>query len=445
LSIDARTLAYRVVCRFRRTGAFVKESLDRELQKGNLSLREKALATELAYGVIRHRISLEHLVGVFANRDLSRIETPVLDALCLGLYQLLYLERVPLSAAVNETVTLARREIGERAVGFTNGLLRSVSRAFQWTDSSCGGDPRCVLPCAPGRLALFDRPVLPDPAEHPANWLALVYAHPKWLVARWLGRFGHELTERICEANNQSPPVHVRWRGTDEPPDQFEPVESVAGMYRVSSPGLVPRLPGYDDGAFAVQGLPSARSVQALCLEPGLEVMDACAAPGTKAMHAADLVGAEGKVLAVDKSLRRMRKLKENGARLCIMNVYPFVGDATCIENWLQKDFQRVLVDVPCSNTGELSRRVEVRHRLNPRDLGPLTEIQSSLLCSAAGRLAHSGILVYSTCSLEEEEGPEVIRNFLSRCPGYALQEEHWLLPHDHGSVGGFMARIIRH
>jgi 16S rRNA (cytosine967-C5)-methyltransferase len=409
-----------------------------------LSAADRAFLTVLACGVVRHQTTLDHVLGSFSDRPAARIEPAVLDALRLGLYQVLFLERVPPSAAVDETVNLVRKEANRRAAGFVNGVLRSVLRSVRWSEASEAADARHRLPCSANRVAVFDRPILPNPGGSPGDWLSLAYGLPKWLVERWLGRFGWEVTEKICQSGNASPPLHVRWRSGGPAPAAFEPVEGMGGFYCVQQAGSVSDLPGFGDGHIIVQGVPSGRSVLALRVEAGAAALDVCAAPGVKAAHLADLTGPGGRVIVVDKSLGRMRKLKENVTRLRIMNVRPLVGDATCLGDWLVRRFDRILVDVPCSNTGELCRRVEVRHRVQPGDIRRLVELQSALLAAAAGLLKPYGYLVYSTCSLEEEEGPGVVKAFLARNASCELQEEQWMFPHENGSAGGYFARLAR-
>jgi len=441
--LSARAAAHRVLCHYHRGEGLVKNLISSELASHPLSGQDRAFLTELAYGVVRHQITLDHVLARFAKHPLRRTDLEVLDALRLGLYQLLFLERVPAFAAVDETVSLVRQDAGKRAAGLVNGVLRSVIRAFHWASASERTDPERTLPTG-DRIAVFDRPLVPAPASNPVGWISTVHGHPRWLIERWLPRFGPEVTAQICQAGNSSPPVHIRWRAKRPAPSVLEPVEGREGMHWARHAGSVSELPGFDEGHLIVQGVPSARSVSALHVDEGASVLDICAAPGVKAAHLADLAGPRGNIIAVDKSLPRMKKLKQNVTRLRIMSVVPLVGDATRLGDWLKLRFSRILVDVPCSNTGELSRRVEVRHRLRPDDIRNLVQLQSALLSSAAALLQCHGLLVYSTCSLEEEEGPGVVRAFLADRTDYELQEEEWSLPHRNGSAGGYFARVAR-
>ena len=441
----ARTVAFEVLGGTRRTGqAYAKDLLESQFQKIQLSDPDRSLATELVYGVLRHLITLDHIVSCFSSRKLKRIEHSLLDALRLGLYQILFLEKIPASAAVDETVKLVRERIGERAVGFANGLLRSTLRDIGWKTSSAGDDRARMLPVGENREAVFTRPVFSEAVDDPICYLNLVLAHPRWMVERWMDRFGLEVTERICHSNNQRPPLHVRWRSSEPPPDGWRPIEGFPDMFLVDHGGAVSNLPGYADGSLVVQGSASARAVRMLDIQPGMRVLDVCAAPGTKTVHAADLAGDGGCVLAVDKSLWRMKKLKENLSRLRIMSVYGLVADAAYLGGWLKGDFERILVDVPCSNTAELARRVEVRHRLRPEEIDSLSRLQLALLSSAAELLSPGGYLAYCTCSLELEEGPEVIQGFIQNREGFILDKEQWMLPHENSGVGGYVARIMR-
>ncbi|MBI2190987.1 MAG: methyltransferase domain-containing protein [Planctomycetes bacterium] len=446
LSSPARATAIEVLAEMREQGTWAREALDQALNRRELSSRDRRLATELAYGVVRQRITLDHLLESASGRRCGHIQPPVLDVLRLGLYQVLYLERVPPAAAVHETVSLARSLAGKKAAGFANAVLRSLLRMVVIPEQNepMPGDPRFILPCPAGRCVRFNRPLFPSPDEDSAGHLALTQGHPRWLVERWIQRFGRDVAEHICRSNNETPPLCIRWRGSQDIPPSFQPVPDLPGMFIIPHAGRVTDLPGFAEGRLVVQGPASARSVQALQVRPGMEILDVCAAPGVKTVHLADLTGPTGRVVGVDNSFQRLGKLKENMTRLRIMNVSSLVADATQLGSWLRRRFSRILVDVPCSNSGELTRRVEARHRLRPGDLEALMGLQSRVLESASQLLMPSGVMVYSTCSIEEEECPGIVQSFLARNPAFDLDGEQWFFPHDHAGVGGYAARIVR-
>jgi 16S rRNA (cytosine967-C5)-methyltransferase len=441
ISSPARTLAHQILCEYRRTGRFVSEIAEREFVQKNPSPSDRALTTELVLGVVRHRITLDHLVRKFSRKRIQHAQYALTEALLLALYQVIYLERIPHSAAINESVNIVRKRVGEHAVKFANGLLRAVARGCERTSSGEPGERSCPLQDA---WATFQKDVFPNPETDPVQYISAAYGHPAWLIERWLPRFGESTTQLICQADNARPPVHVRWRGDDSPDENFVPVPGLEGLYTAEADGQVSTFPGFEKGDFIVQGQPSFRAVEALQIEPGLDVLDICSAPGAKAMHAADLLQGKGRLVTVDKSLRRMKKLKENQERLRISDIQPIIGDALELQQYLKGEFSRILLDVPCSNTGELCRRVESRHRLTADTIAGIAELQHRLLVSAAGKLSKGGKLVYSTCSLEEEEGSSVVRRLLQERPGFSQEEERWLLPHENGCAGGYMARIVR-
>ncbi|MDA0837012.1 MAG: hypothetical protein O3B01_24360 [Planctomycetota bacterium] len=437
----ARTLAHQILCEYRRTGRFVSEIAEREFLQENPSSSDRALITELVLGVVRHRITLEHLLSKFSRKRIHHAQYALTEALLLALYQVIYLERIPHSAAINESVNIVRKRVGEHAVKFANGLLRAVARGFERAVSGESGERFCPLQ---GAWATFQKDVFPNPKTAPVQYISTAYGHPAWLIERWLPRFGESVTRQICQANNARPTIHVRWRCDEAPGESFVPICELEGLYTAETDGQVSAFPGFESGNFIVQGQPSFKSVQALHIEPGMDVLDICSAPGSKAMHAADLLQGKGRLIAVDKSLLRMKKLKENQERLRIRNIQPVIGDALELQRWLKGEFPRIMLDVPCSNTGELCRRVESRHRLTPDTIACLAELQHPLLVSAAGKLSRGGALVYSTCSLEEEEGSLVVQRFLHEHPGFSQEEEQWFLPHENGRAGGYMARIVR-
>lgn len=422
------------VLRAVRRGVLADRALH-QAQSG-LAARERAWLHELAYGVLRLRGRLDRRIAEVTRRPLEAVEAELLDVLRLGVYQLTEMGGVPSWAAVNESVELAKPR-GKAAAGFVNGVLKAVSRA----------DPEAGFPDA-----------VTDPVGYLVEW----GSHPRWLVERWVERWGLEGTRRLVAANNERADLFLRPLGVA--------VEDALG--RLGAVGLEGEAVG---GLNAIRLGPGASVEAALAAVPavvqdpaaglvvdcagatdGAIVADLCAAPGGKAIALA--VGREGsrprRVLAADLSARRLRRLRENAARVGGLDLDVVVADGRA------PAFDRadvVLVDAPCSGTGTLRRHPDARWRISAADIESLARLQDELLAGAAAVVAPGGLLVYATCTLESEENEERVTAFLRRHPDFEAEAcvevgagfrdaSGWLrvLPHVHGFNGAFAARLRR-
>lgn len=409
--------------------------LDRVLDVDGLDPRDRAFARELAQGTERQHLFLDFVLAQLVERELPR-DPEVLSALRLGAYQVLFLERVQDHAAVHETVTLAPHHRG-----FVNGVLRNLTRHIR----SGGVDPgqensALPLPGAAGvRTLVFDGPVLPeqDTPEH----LAVVHGLPRFLVARWVENLGFEAARQVVEAASRTPAMTLaptQRSGGVEALRQRLAAEEVTtrplGDMLVWAGGGSP-LAGkaFAEGWFLVQGPAARAAVQAVGARPGETVLDLCAAPGTKTVFLAEAVGSEGLVLAFDTDSQRRRRIHQNCERAGVADRVRVLEDLARPESP-----HRVLVDAPCSNTGVMARRLEVRRWISPEVIQGLARAQKDLLRQALGNCRPGGRVVYSTCSLEPEENQEVVATVVS--PGCALVSERLTLPKAPTSDGGYFA-----
>ena len=432
---DARGLALRVLSlatgsaetRDYRTAT---EILCEALEKSRLSRREESLATELVYSTLRRRLTLDWIIEEFSGVELRRIEPRLLDILRLGVLQLVYLGSVPEYAAVDESVKLARAAVGKKGAGFTNSVLRKVAA-------------RASSIPFPGR----EKGVV----EH----LSIVHSHPQWLVRRWVEQFGEEAAEAVCIANNSPPPMTARVnvlkvsreeliQRIAEEGVEVVPCKEDQTVEIIKCPKRVTELRSFRKGLFYLQDVSATIPTKMLAPAPGENVLDVCSAPGGKATHIAELMGNEGLVVACDIDQNRMPMLRENIQRLGTNIVRPLVADGAKIEAVLKPQFDRVLIDAPCSNTGVLRRRVEARWRLKEGNLKDQQSLQLDLLRSASQVLKPGGTLVYSTCSIEGEENQEVVEKFLSERGDFELVEERAFLPRAEGGDGGYAAQLIK-
>lgn len=397
--------------------------MDAELEKTSLAPADRGLAQELAYGCVRWRATLDWLI----SRKASARQRPAIHALLqLGLYQMFWLDRIPDHAAVHETVQLARDCGFAAQSGFVNAVLRGYARERA------------------GTLRLLH--------ELRKNQPALGWSHPVWLVARWTQRWGPEKTVALMSWNNRPAPTFARLNAirTDAPSLlevwHTENVECQAGrwdwvhdntMFELKSHPPLAKLRSFAQGLFYVQDPSTLLAVKVLDPQPGENVLDLCAAPGGKTTCIAERLASNGRVVACDVSMARIARLRSNCDRLgatCVM----------CCQNPPDQLFDRVLVDAPCSNTGVLRRRVDLRWRLSPDDLPKLQKTQISLLNRAARFVRPAGTLVYSTCSLEPEENSDVVKRFMAQAPGFELMAERQLLPFNEGVDGAYVARLTR-
>ncbi len=417
-----REIALRLLRRWETDSAFADALLSEALP--SVVPRDRALCQELFYGVLRWRAPLDWLID---QRTAGRKQAPLVrDLLRLGLYQIFWLDRVPDHAAVHETVALARVCDVGHAAGFINATLRGCLRERdQWR-------------------AALDR----LPTEH----LALGHSHPDWLVARWLARWGEADTLALLRWNNQPPPIYARpnplcttdlaarWLAAGVPHEAVSFDWMDAPMLRLATEGSPDKLPGFAEGHFYLQDPSTLLAVQMLDPQPEDEILDLCAAPGGKACAIAARINNVGHIIACDVDKDRLALLRENAQRLGARSVDPL----SVAHLPPRAVFDRVLVDAPCSNTGVMRRRVDLRWRLQPRSLTQACGAQRDLLARAADHVKAGGRLVYSTCSVEEEENAAQIAAFLAAHPKFALEAERVLLPFRDRVDGTYVARLRR-
>ena len=425
-STNPRELALSALCD--RAGN-VTAHLDRLLRERPVGPQQSALAWELALGVVRRRGSLDAVIAAFQTRRRRSLPPRVRQILRLGLYQLLFLDRVPAFAAVNETVSqVGRGHSGLR--GFVNGLLRTVARSVSPLEE--GPPPRCrdVLPVSAGSHRRFDRPVFPDPAADPAGYLAAAFSLPMELAGKWLKESaGPEVAVRRALHSVARPPLILR-----------------VNALRATVPEVLDRLAGqgiqaaaHNNGlSVAVTGLVSLMSVDvfveglvqpqdptatavvaAAPVEPGMRVLDLCAAPGTKTTHLAERMEDRGEILALDVSAEKLARVEANCRRMGVSIVRTMLAEKLGALD--PASFDLVLVDVPCSNSGVLARRPEARWRFSRARLEALSRDQRRLLALGLEMVRPGGACVYATCSLEDEENAQVVRGALGRRRDYRL------------------------
>jgi 16S rRNA (cytosine967-C5)-methyltransferase len=385
--------------------------LDRVLRSPGLNPTDRALVTELVYGVLRQRGYLDWAIGLFAVEGGRRQSVRLKNLLRLGSYQILFLDRIPVSAAVNESVRLAKTLGSGPVAGFVNAILRALSRA--------------------------EAIALPNPDGDPVLYLSVKYSHPEWLVRRWLSRLGRERTAALCASDNEIPPVTVRinpLRTTREALAAELKREGIGVTpCRVSSAGLMLRgvgdltgLPAYRRGAFYVQDEAAQLIGRIVDPKPGERILDLCAAPGGKSTHLAELMGDRGEVVAADADAKRLERIVQNIERLGLASVRSVAADATRDPAALgDRPYDRILVDAPCSGLGILRRNPEAKWYKTEDAVTGMAARQRKILDRVPPLLKPGGVLVYSTCTTEPEENENVIGDFLDGHQDFRLETIH--------------------
>lgn len=361
----------------------------------DLKQDDRALCHELVLGVLRRRIRLDALIEHYASRKAEKLDSPVLQALRLGLYQLRFLTRIPESAAVNESVNLVHRARLRSATGFVNAALRRAIREKDFDPSSLAKNE-------------FER-------------IAVRTSHPVWLVEKWTNDFGIEETEKLASANNEAAPIAFRLTNKSEENlidvirnsnINLTASEIAPNAWRVDKTNvLLQKLS--NEGKIYFQDEASQLVAHVLDAQPNEKILDLCAAPGSKTTHIAALQLQLKRIVACDIHEHRLSIVEEIAKKTGVEKLELRQLDATESLPFEDEEFDRVLVDAPCSGTGTLRRNPEIRYRITTRDFSKLAEKQERILVNAARTVRKKGRLVYSTCSIEKEENEKVVENFL--------------------------------
>ncbi len=415
-SIAPRTICARTLCRWLISGDFPDRVLPDQVAR-------RPLIQEMVFGCVRWKRFLEWIL----ERQIAREPDPLTKAYLLtGLYQLFCMDHIPAHAALNETVEEAKADLDPYRIRFVNGVLRNVLRK---------------------------QSQIRQEASLASDGIRL--SHPDDLLKRWSAEFGPTVTEALCNWNNMRPTVSIRILAGNNHPEiptlreMLTPHPADPDHFLLVPAGTeINRLPGYESGAFYVQDPATHLAVELLELEPGVKMLDACAAPGGKAIACADQIRNQGSILATDMHEDRLKRLHENIARTVSGCIEVVQADATASPApgpvLDRAPFDRILLDVPCSNTGVLNRRPDARWRFSEKRLETLVSLQTRMLDAASQLLSEDGILVYSTCSLEPEENLLQVHQWLARHPGFKVGRLRLNIPPASGADGAFAAQLIR-
>ncbi len=418
---NARKIALKALLEVEQGGAYSNITIDRLLAQSNALPQDRALATALFYGVLDRRITLDWVLSNYTTSSLSKTGDITLAALRIALFQIMYMDRIPPSAAVNETVNIVKKSPERYNAAFVNAVLRNILR--RGTD-------------------------LPEP--NTPEGISIVFSCPPPIVQSFIEDYGILNTVQLLEASLEAPPVTVRVNTLKTTADalakrlraegvESRPAEMPDALHLDGSINLR-TLKSYSDGLFHIQDLASQISVSRLAPKAGERVLDVCAAPGGKSFTMAELMGNKGSITALDIHPHRVELIANGAKRLGIDIISANCADATALEDTLGK-FDAILCDVPCSGLGVIRRKPEIKYK-DIDEFMALPELQLSILESAAKRLNATGRLLYSTCTLRTAENEATVRAFLDRNRGYELSFEHTFMPHTDGTDGFYCALI---
>lgn len=436
-----RGLAIKILNRIDRTDAYLDKLLEVEIKNSELSGKDKALLYEIVHGVTRWMGRIDWILTGFYKGQFSKGIPNIKNAMRVALYQILFLDKVPDYAAVNESVNFIKKLQGQKPADLTNAVLRNIIRNKENIR-------------------------YPDRAEDLAGYLSAYLSHPSWLVKRWLNQFGEEFTEKLLNANNEKPNLFLRINKLKTDKEELASLlksvnlkytegSYLKGFLKLSSLTNITDWEYFGKGYFSIQDESTGLSCTLLDVKPGQKVLDLCAAPGGKTSLLSEMMENKGELVAIDKFAGRLEILKKNLERLGVENASVVESDAMEYEGG---PFDRVLVDAPCSGLGTLTKKPDIKWKRDLGDIRKLKFSQYALLEKGASLLKQGGFLVYSTCTIEKEENFDIVKEFLEKNDNFrlvsakniisdSLTDENGCVqtyPHLHKMDGAFAAKITK-
>ncbi|MFC1650987.1 16S rRNA (cytosine(967)-C(5))-methyltransferase RsmB [Candidatus Latescibacterota bacterium] len=388
---STREIAVNLLTRIECDGAFA----DRLLSSKQIAVqepRDRSFIRELVLGVLRWKLRLDHIIGAYYDRDIETLEVEIRNILRIGIYQLIYMNSVPDWAGVNESVDMTRKFYGQKPAGLVNAILRR-----------------------------FTREGIPDiKTGDEAFRISIEKSCPVWIVRKWIDTFGAETAEAIIVSSNEKNPVSIRTNFLKTDPNklfgalsddgyELTAVDGMPGYFNVSKGSGLFDTDSYKSGHFTAQDPVAGMATMLLAPERGEKILDLCCAPGGKTTHIAEIAGDDLNIDAVDINPKRLGLVRNTAKRLGLSSIYFIEGDAAKFGNDSDARYDRILCDVPCSGTGVLSKRPDMKWKRGEGDPVRMSSLQKAILGNAAGLVKPGGVLVYSTCSLEPEENGDIV------------------------------------
>ncbi|MCI0717358.1 MAG: 16S rRNA (cytosine(967)-C(5))-methyltransferase RsmB [Chlorobi bacterium] len=443
---DARSIAVKILTRVERTDSYLDKLIDSEIRTEVLNDYDKSLLNEICHGVIRWMRRLDWFLNGFYRGNWEKCTPEIKNTLRVALYQILFLNKIPDFAAVNEAVEFVKKISTQKHGDVVNGLLRTIIRT------------KAEL-------------VYPTREIDEVKYLGIMQSHPNWMVRRWIQRFGFDEAQQLSEANNKRPILTLRINtlkaSKQDVLKRFEERSIVYRTCRHIDNFITLRLMSkiyldedFKNGFYTVQD--ESAGLVSILLSPSENdtILDMCAAPGGKSTHLAQLLNNKGKIFAVDKYDIKLKMMKENTERLGVTNVEFILDEENDFQNEAitGQKFDKILLDAPCSGLGVLSKKPEIRWKREVEDVFSLSDLQKIFLANAAKYLKLGGVIVYSTCTTEQEENTDVVKDFLEKNPDFKIDDASKYVhkelvnadgcietfPHKHGIDGSFAARLVR-
>ena len=434
MKINARKLALRILDEIDQTHDFSHLVVNRTFQRYDIESADRRFVSHIVFGVLENKLLLDYYIRKLSAQRFSRIDPSIVNILRMGLYQLVYMTKVPDSAAVDESVKLAKG-ITAKDSSFVNGILRTFLRSNKSIE-------------------------LPDRNKHLVTHLGIKYSFPEWLVEMWLKAYGEKTTEGLLEASNRTPQLTLRVNTLQTDLETLQTKLDAVGIVSKQSE-LVPiglvieslnnlamqEIPGYSEGDFIIQDISSMCVAHLSGVKDDQTVLDVCAAPGGKTTHMAQLMHNSGRVIARDNQADKLETINENVTRLKIKNVIVEQYDALTLDESLINTVDVVLVDAPCSGLGIIRRKPDIKYNKTPEGLLGLIDIQKGILKNAAEYVKVGGTLMYSTCTLNPAENQDIVNWFLKQDTRFKVQPLSevgylTLFPNTHKTDGFFIAKL---
>ncbi|QQY80786.1 NusB antitermination factor [Keratinibaculum paraultunense] len=443
--MNAREIALNILKDINIKGAYSNYSINKHLTN-EISIKDENLIREIVYGVVENRLYIDYIISKASKIKLKKIHPTILEILRIGVYQMIFMDKIPDSAAVNEAVNLSKKHGHKGVSGFINGVLRNIARNKE-------------------RFKQIDE-------KDNLNYLSIKYSYPKWMLKRWIDDYGYDFVEELCNVNNSKPLLNIRVNtlkiNRNELLNRLKNYGYIVYETKYAKDGIVIENPTriteteeFKQGFFIIQDESSMLVAQIANPKKQSNVLDLCSAPGGKATHMAQIMENQGYIKCWDIYEHKLNLINKNSYRLGINIIDTEIHDATKLDNRLIGQMDYCIADVPCSGLGIIRRRPEIKWNRKEEDINKLKEIQFKILDNAKQYVKPGGIIIYSTCTISKDENEKVIGRFLNENDDFKLlsfenlicDKRHMeeskngyiqLFPHIHGTDGFFIAKIIK-
>jgi len=416
VSIDApREMAVKILYDIDKNGAYSNISLSKHLDSGNFKDIDRAFITELVYGILKWKLTIDFIISSFSKIKPKKISPWILNILRIGVYQIIFTDKIPVSAACNESVKLAKRYGHAASSKYVNGVLRNIARNK-------------------GNIKY------PDKKDDLSKFLSVNYSHPVWMVDEWLKRYGEIFTEELLKSNNQTPHFIIRTntlkisktdlkKRLEEEGFEVDYGQYIEEALIIKNPKSLHEIDAFKKGYFQVQDESSMLVASILNPEPDDFVLDVCSAPGGKATHLAQLMDNRGKIIARDIHEHKIQLINQAAKRLGIDIIKTEIFDAVTFDEKLEEKADKVLVDAPCTGLGIIRRKPDIKWTRKKEDKNEIIKLQKKILSTSSKYVRKGGIIIYSTCTIEPEENEYIIEEFLKNNQDFSLEDAWVNLP----------------